>query len=278
MQTIQNVSIDALHYILTFCDLETIITFAQTSGFANSLVNDLNEQHTQYLWQQLCERLKIPTLPQINWKKQYKQYSTYNFTTNNVEFTCRKCNQLVIEAVQLECGHICCKPCAIGHFKTLDNQTKSCPQCSKSLTINPRRNYALDNLLETVIDEFPIGDKLDWEHRFSAYNLDKQSRLNAIMHQIDDLSRNGGIPLFINSAWSVTDTANVTPMLKKVQDETRVQFCQVMGLTTTWLSTASETELETAQRNLNIEVSGEQSLVQQLYDIAEGETVTLQFH
>jgi hypothetical protein len=78
MRKLHDTSPDVVLYILTFCDLDTIISYSQTCNEANDLINNMDEELAQYLWQQLFERWKVPPLSlEIDWKSQFKHISKF---------------------------------------------------------------------------------------------------------------------------------------------------------------------------------------------------------
>jgi uncharacterized UBP type Zn finger protein len=184
------------------------------------------------------------------------------------------CNQLLIDAIEFDCGHRYCKSCAITLFESQKDE-KSCMVCSQCLTKNPTRKHALDNLLETQISTFPKFEIASWEQRTVESNRQKEAKLKIINEQINNFIRYGVMPLSLEYTWTQAEVTSVASGIKRVTDEARVQFCQLMGLSPLWIMKATTAELNIASHNLRITATNEIDMREQLMDIADGDTITL---
>ena len=169
------------------------------------------------------------------------------------ELVCSICRDWIVHASSIECGHMFCREC-IDEWLTRKNFL--CPVCRATVRQVPTAARTLDMIVDKTIQQSSKSDIREFEKRVKkADELQSQRRVATrdLEESVKQAIRNKKTFFHINQNWGKKEKKTFHDGVKQYICEGREAYCQLVGLTVSWVYSADDSKLNQALHNLGLQ-------------------------
>jgi len=168
------------------------------------------------------------------------------------ELVCSICQDWVIHASSLECGHMFCRECI---DRWLAQKKFLCPVCRAEVKQIPVPARTLDVIVEKTIQRCEEKEKKDFKKRLKDADAlqSKQAKMQKQLETSVKSALAAQKSFFrVDQNWSTKEKKTFHDGVKSYICEAREAYCQLVGLTVGWVHSADDSKLNQALHNLGL--------------------------
>lgn len=181
-----------------------------------------------------------------------RKRSSLDLQELQAELVCSVCQDWIVHAASLECGHSFCRECI---DQWLTQKQFHCPVCRNQVQREPTASRALDIIVEKSVQGAGEGGHGEWQQRVQAADQrasKRQKHLSQLQDSVKEALSKGKAFFHVESVWSRREKQVFEKGIKDYIGEAREVYCQLIGLTVSWIHSASETKLNQVLHNVGL--------------------------
>lgn len=168
------------------------------------------------------------------------------------ELVCSVCQDWIVHAASLECGHSFCRECI---DQWLTQKQFHCPVCRNQVQREPTSSRALDIIVEKSVQGGTESGYTEFQQRVQAADQrasKRQKHLSQLQQSVKEALSKGKAFFSVESSWSRREKQVFEKGIKDYIGEAREVYCQLIGLTISWIHSASEAKLNQVLHNVGL--------------------------
>mmetsp|Transcript_61560 Transcript_61560/g.144254 ORF Transcript_61560/g.144254 Transcript_61560/m.144254 type:complete len:436 (+) Transcript_61560:29-1336(+) len=169
------------------------------------------------------------------------------------ELVCSICRDWIVQAASVECGHMFCRECI---DQWLTQKHFLCPVCRADVKQEPTAARALDVIVEKSVQQTSEKDALEFTKRVKKADEMRSKRRMAKLDLEDSVKqavRSKKKFFHVNQNWGKKEKKLFHDGVKQYICEAREAYCQLVGLTVSWVYSADDSKLNQALHNLGLQ-------------------------
>jgi len=182
-----------------------------------------------------------------------RKRSSVDLQELQAELVCSVCQDWIVHASSLECGHSFCRECI---DQWLTGKKFECPVCRGPVLREPTASRALDIIVEKGVQGSSEGSCFaEFQVRVQAADgraAKRQKHLSQLQDSVKEALSKGKAFFHVESSWSRREKQVFDKGIKDYIGEAREVYCQLIGLTITWIHSATEQKLNQALHNVGL--------------------------
>jgi len=181
-----------------------------------------------------------------------RKRSSVDLQELQAELVCSVCQDWIVHASSLECGHSFCRECI---DQWLTGKKFECPVCRGPVLREPTFSRALDIIVEKGVQGSSEGSFAEFQTRVEAADgraSKRQKHLSQLQDSVKEALSKGKAFFHVESNWSRREKGVFDKGIKDYIGEAREVYCQLIGLTVSWIHSASEQKLNQALHNVGL--------------------------
>mmetsp|Transcript_67509 Transcript_67509/g.162024 ORF Transcript_67509/g.162024 Transcript_67509/m.162024 type:complete len:632 (+) Transcript_67509:78-1973(+) len=168
------------------------------------------------------------------------------------ELVCSICQDWIIHASSLECGHMFCRECV---DQWLTHKHFQCPVCRAEVRQEPTAARTLDVIVAKTIQRSDEKERAEFQRRVK--NADElQEKRKKMQHNLEQSVKKALKEqksfFHVDQNWSAKEKKTFHDGVKSYICEAREAYCQLVGLTVSWVHSADDSKLNQALHNLGL--------------------------
>lgn len=168
------------------------------------------------------------------------------------ELVCSICQDWIVHAASLECGHSFCHEC-IAEWLRL--KRFHCPMCRSDVRREPTASRALDVIVSKGVDGGAEDSQAEFLRRVRDADQRSAKRLKdltQLQESVHEALVKGKAFFHVESAWRKREKQVFEKGVKDYCGEAREVYCRLIGLTTSWIHSTDANKLNQALHNLGL--------------------------
>lgn len=181
-----------------------------------------------------------------------RKRSSLDLQELQAELVCSVCQDWIVHASSLECGHSFCRECI---DQWLTGKKFECPVCRGPVLREPTASRALDIIVEKGVQGSSEGSFAEFQGRVAAADeraTKRKKHLAQLQDSVKDALSKGKAFFHIESSWSRREKGVFDKGIKDYIGEAREVYCQLIGMTLSWIHSATEQKLNQALHNVGL--------------------------
>ena len=220
-------------------------------------MSEVMKDHTASMAQERLEldarRVELDTMMRQLEAKKSPQAAAVDLGELQSELVCAICRDWIVHAASIECGHMFCRECIdqwLQHKKFL------CPVCRSAVRQEPTSARTLDVIVEKTIQQSSTSDMQEFKKRVKKADelLTKRRRAKQDLEEsVKQAVRSKKKFFHVNQNWGKKEKKTFHEGVKQYISEGREAYCQLVGLTVSWVYSADDSKLNQALHNLGLQ-------------------------
>ncbi|CAE7846111.1 RNF8 [Symbiodinium necroappetens] len=169
------------------------------------------------------------------------------------ELVCSICRDWIVHAASIECGHMFCRECI---DQWLAHKHFLCPVCRATVRQEPTAARTLDVIVDKTIQQSSASDMQEFQSRLKkADELQAKRRMATrdLEDSVKEAVRSKKKFFHVNQNWGKKEKKTFHDGVKQYISEGREAYCQLVGLTISWVYSADDSKLNQALHNLGLQ-------------------------
>lgn len=233
--------------------------FRNTQLAMNKLMSYMKEMSSNSLYKSYKRKLKINNLKDkvsstVNKAKTLIDEQKKKFDNIiNHDLTCTICKQIFLDPMTLGCSHSFCKSCLLKLIQTESENSKCClcPLCRTFIGIQyPVRNIPMDSLTKNLIPILDENLRLQIQNRKREWTEHENKCKEHLENLLDIAQTRATSYMNIIEKWSEDAKKIFINGIRHFIGESRAKYCELVGMTESWIQTAPLNQMRRACENL----------------------------
>jgi len=259
-----NVSTSAARQEGKQCDAVGLADLADAEG-DNMLQQEMSKLMKEHMARVAQERLDLDArraeldakFKQLEAKSQQpsKEASApaVNLKELQSELVCSICRDWIVHAASIECGHMFCRECI---DQWLAHKHFLCPVCRATVRQEPTAARTLDVIVDKTIQQSSASEVQEFQSRLKKADELQAKRRTAtrdLEASVKEAVRSKKKFFHVNQNWGKKEKKTFHDGVKQYISEGREAYCQLVGLTISWVYSADDSKLNQALHNLGLQ-------------------------